>query len=64
MLDFNSKRIIEEVFYIWACGEVSNDVFKARLALHGYTADLRQADNGNTLEIVGERSGIMEVIAC
>ncbi len=41
---------INEAFYKWACEAITNTTFKAILASHGLTVDLRQADRDNTIE--------------
>jgi len=56
--------MLEGTMYEWACGNLTNDEFKAALFFLGYTVDLRQADKDNTLEVVCRRTGEVKVISC
>lgn len=57
-----TRKSLEVMAYKWACGEVSNEQFKFSLYFAGYTIDLRQADNGNKLELVHKVTGKVETI--
>jgi hypothetical protein len=52
------SRAVEDFTYDWACGLRTNREFKAELAEHGYSIDLRQADLGNILEVVEVKTGL------
>lgn len=57
-----TRNSLEKLAYQWACGNVSNAQFKFSLYFSGYTIDLRQADNGNKLEIVHKTTGKIETL--